>query len=321
MLDENNPFNGLDGNPSAGKNPFEGKDLSIDKNPTSKNPIKVEAMRSPLVILYGPREVGKTMVLLRTVQYLKKIGYTVNLDEGFRSDAAYKTIIKQFDYFLADPRIAERTKLNESLLLNVTFQGEFQFQILEDSGEHFFDPNKYAAPTDNQFQEENIDLLNYYPAHLVKLFKENKQKLFVFFFHKDMMSSANMRENYAAKINAVLNKYVMAGRDSTIFLYNKIDKLPVFDGGRVRIDQVHNYFQSDSYTALMAATADKKNRFVPFSAGEFVDGQYLPSDDVYPKALVEVIQESIKGKSNKGFMLALLAAGVAIIVILILLLQ
>src|SRR6185369_6043983 len=60
--------------------------------PLKPNDIRINDIKGPLVIFFGPRGIGKTVTLLRLCSYISK--YDVTPDPNFRVDERYQTIIR-----------------------------------------------------------------------------------------------------------------------------------------------------------------------------------------------------------------------------------
>lgn len=100
--------------------------------------IRVSEVSGPLVVLFGPREIGKTVSLIRLCNYLQK--YEIRPNGGFRTDTdSYQRTIDQFQALRQDSNFApEATGNIDFLLLDVVENGNAFCQILEAPGEHFF---------------------------------------------------------------------------------------------------------------------------------------------------------------------------------------
>src|ERR1044072_7234773 len=69
--------------------------------------ININNISGPLVVFFGPRDIGKTVALLRLCTYLNK--YDITVDEGFRSDVnAYKSTVDAFNKLRSDTTFAPK---------------------------------------------------------------------------------------------------------------------------------------------------------------------------------------------------------------------
>ncbi len=137
------------------------------ENQTNLQHIRVNNISGPLVVFFGPRNIGKTVTLLRLCTYISK--YEIRPDESFRTDKAeYKRTIDVFNTVRQNTDFApSATGTIDFLLLNVTYNGNKFCQILEAPGEHFFDVKKPSVE---------------YPSYLNQILNSDYKKAFVFFF-------------------------------------------------------------------------------------------------------------------------------------------
>jgi hypothetical protein len=223
---------------------------------------------SPIVILFGAGQSGKTMTLVRLTRYLRKLGYRVEPDRIFRpsNSKRYKLMCDMFDSSVNSDYAAESTSALNFMLLKVWNKtGEPICQILEAPGEHFFDQK---APKRD------------FPTYINKICELANRKTWVFIVERDWTEDPSIRKNFADKIlsmqsrNAVIN-------DKVIFTCHKADlHEPLFDGGIANKSQ---FFQDikNQYPNIFLKYINKNPitrlyrkynfDFVVFSAGRFND--------------------------------------------------
>lgn len=242
--------------------------------------IIVDGIKPPLLIFFGPRNVGKTVTLLRFCHYIRKQqDCKIRPNPDFWDNTRYAKSTERFEEMLMTQRYApDATGEVDFLLLDVMRKGRRFCQILEAPGEHFFD-------TSNP-QRHN------YPSYLKQIFMADYKKIFFFFFSPSMMDAKN-RTFYANQIVNLLETHT-GKQDKIAFLYNKVDKTDFFSGGGLQVNEVKREFVSDEANTDLLSFLKRSRQFrfntlIPFSAGSFeehtneIRQTWLPSDDRYPK--------------------------------------
>jgi hypothetical protein len=85
--------------------------------------IDILRITGPLVVFFGPREIGKTVTLLRLCTHIRS-SYQISPDPNFRTDDAYAATIAAFEAMLQSMQFAPgATGDVDFLLLNVTHDG------------------------------------------------------------------------------------------------------------------------------------------------------------------------------------------------------
>jgi hypothetical protein len=252
-------------------------------------PIKIDKITGPLVIFFGPRDIGKTTALFRLCEYLEKEktggNYDIDVDEGFRPDKDYPEIVRAFNKAREESSVAPLSTGNiDFLLLNVIQDKKKVCQILEAPGEHYFVDSK--PDEDYEFYFNNI---------LGKTYK----KIFVFFFAVKM--NEIKMENYAKKINRLVNTSVSSKRDHVIVVCNKCDEQDYYiDDGEPRKDSYKDELSKYDEIRKLFKTLEKsygKVSFTPFMSGRFNGRSFAFSGESYPKELWEKIEEGIEGRT------------------------
>lgn len=252
--------------------------------------IDIHRITGPLVVFFGPREIGKTVTLLRLCSYIRS-RYQISPDQNFRTDVAYSATIAAFETMLQNMQFAPRATGDVNfLLLNVTYDGSRFCQFLESPGEHFFDRAKPNA---------------HYPTYMNKILADEYQKIFVFFFEIDMFRSDEDLRSYSDKVARLIRDRVSSRRDQVIIVCNKSDLHPYFQGGR---PLTHEYrkaiYEHHSFRGLKEALKNsgfQRVPFVVFSSGAFNDDgtgrlAFAASPEHYPRNLWGHIHESIQGR-------------------------
>ncbi len=170
--------------------------------------VTVADTQSPLVVLFGPPSCGKTMTLVRLTRFLKMEGYTVAPIRSFRpsADTNYKEICDKFDEMISSDNAADSTKRINFMLVEVSRNNRRICQILEAPGEYYFNPQKPSNP---------------FPSYVNTIISNSNRKIWTIMTEPDWMDMPD-RNNYVNKIRQL--KKSMRPIDSTIFIFNKIDK-------------------------------------------------------------------------------------------------
>ena len=96
---------------------------------------------APLVVLFGPEGVGKTMSLIRLSWFLSEKGYRVVPDEAFRCDDYYRTVCESFLQILHHDMSAISTVSFFFMLLIkvIDKKGRTICQLIDTPGPCFFE--------------------------------------------------------------------------------------------------------------------------------------------------------------------------------------
>jgi Cdc6-like AAA superfamily ATPase len=263
-------------------------------NPASVQEVLTSDLQQNVVLFVGPREVGKTVTLMRLIHYLNKSSkVSVSANKVFRSDNIYKSSVDNFMNELNQPHFsAKRTNNMDFLVLDVYKDSDVYCQFVEASGEAYFD-------SENPNQG---DLTPY--VHNI-LSNENINKVFVFFF-EDGMLAESLQKAYVNRLTTLL-KGINRKKDDVIILYNKCDKLPeLFDGNKPNVKSFKKRLYNNTNYGDFFGVLSKNNipiKFLPFSNGNF---QAIPnreddklqrwthSSDNYPSELWRLIEKCFK---------------------------
>ncbi len=169
--------------------------------------VTISDPKAPLVILFGPPACGKTMTLVRMTRFLESEGYTVAPIRTFRptSDTNYVEICERFDETMNRDDAAASTDRISFMLVEVIKNGRRLCQILEAPGEYYFNPKKPAAG---------------FPNYVNTIIASSNRKVWTIMIEPNWMDHVD-RMNYVTKIARL--KQSMRSKDSTIFVFNKID--------------------------------------------------------------------------------------------------
>ncbi|MEL7246852.1 MAG: hypothetical protein AAFO03_00480 [Bacteroidota bacterium] len=243
----------------------------------------------PIVVLFGPPEVGKTVALLRLTAYLQKHGFAFPISNATPNEGSFQIAKQNFQEVMnrLDSGKPPRTREIDFLLLEARHRSKLNFHILEASGEHFFDRTEPQKQT--------------YPRYMSQIFKAPTKKVYVIFFEENMFGSSDLRKFYANRLSHLINAHVDIKRDKIIVLYNKINNnLHRFQSGKTALDEIYKeVFQHSDYiqfsNSIMANGGKLKHvPLVPFYSGDFYEDAWSMSEDHYPQKLYDAINRSLR---------------------------
>ena len=280
-----------------GKRTYSDEEL---KNPQTIS-IDIQDKETPILILFGPPAVGKTMTLIRLAQYLDEHGYTIKSNRSFRPsfDENYKDMCEKFNDLLYDRYAAEKTDGLNFMLLYVYHNGRPILQILEAPGEHYYNPNDKNEPR-GQFLPYIQNIIN-----------SKNRKIWIYLTEPDWKDKED-RTKYARKISTM--KRFISNKDKSIILFNKVDLKDEFFGvqGNLNIGQVEKYIKG-AYLNLLESFKNTnpitsllkpfKYIIIPFQTGTYEEvmlnnnlvKSYTKGHDKYPALLWDCIRKIIKG--------------------------
>lgn len=292
MTDEKNPFfDQEDESKDESQNP---KVTPEEIREVNRELIEISHVSGPLVIFFGPREIGKTVTLLRLCSYIEG-EYQITPVEHFRSDQDYIDAIDKFEAIRRGVLAPDATGDINFMLLDISeTTGKSFCQILEAPGEHFFDIEDHKK---------------FYPRYLNEIFSGDIRKVFVFFYEVGLFNNTTHRMNYVEKFVKLINEQIHSNRDRIIILCNKCDLQPhVVDGKPVIKEFRKKVFDDDAFLKLknlIIKSNFKHVHFVPFSSGKFnldKDGKkvFAKSSDHYPSLLWDAIFDCVRGGSKNS---------------------
>lgn len=255
--------------------------------------VTVSDPKAPLVILFGPPACGKTMTLVRLTRFLQSEGYTVAPIRTFRptTDTNYAEICEKFDETMNSDNAADSTNRISFMLVEIIENGRRLCQILEAPGEYYFNPKKPNAG---------------FPNYVNTIIASSNRKVWTIMVEPDWMDHTD-RLNYVTKINRL--KQSMRSKDSTIFVFNKIDLTNFVRGvGEINkgaaINEVKNLYPNIfvpfmNQNPLTKWVKEYNCEFVPFQTGYYTPAlngfTYQEGPREYCVKLWNTIKDSIRG--------------------------
>jgi hypothetical protein len=255
--------------------------------------IAVSNIVGPLVILYGPADIGKTVTLLRLCSFITAASYNVEVDRTFRSDNDHSKAATEFERQRREEIFAPlNTGAIDFLLLNVTLEGAAYCQILEAPGEHFF-------PKDSTLEVSH-------PFYLQRIFQSPARKIFALFFEASLMNNDQRFKAYVGSMVDVLRRHADVRTDRVLLIFNKCDERSDLsrNGRPIETEFKRLLYSNSAFSPLaefLRASRFARVHFVPFSSGQFGRDRtgkrtFAMSADHYPKALWTAIHDCVKGR-------------------------
>lgn len=169
--------------------------------------VTVSDTQAPMVVFFGPPSCGKTMTLVRLTRFLNSEGYTVSPIRTFRptADTNYADICNNFDASMNSSGAAKGNDRISFMLVEVIKNGRRICQMLEAPGEYYFNPQK---PNEA------------FPNYVNTIIASSNRKVWAIMVEPNWMDEVD-RRNYVTRIARL--KQSMRSKDSTIFVFNKID--------------------------------------------------------------------------------------------------
>lgn len=246
--------------------------------------------QTPILILFGPSQCGKSMTMVRLVRFLRSLGYTVEPRRDFRpaDDNIYELRCQEFNNTIDTYRPLPGTDWQDYMLATVSDnRGNSVLQILEAPGEAYFSLTE-KDPVSKPF-----------PAYLNTIKNSQVPKIWCFFIEPDWKAGKNAQ--YVQRIQRARKSFIDERKNKFIILYNKIDKKPTLlsNSGKPNMKALLK-FANGQYPGLFSTFQNTRLiekiwrpylcEFVPFSTGDYSDGDFTESHDQYPAALLSKIK-------------------------------
>lgn len=252
---------------------------------------------APFVVLVGPPQSGKSMVLKCLADYLynhEELQYTIKADTTLFADDEYLLKCQIFDSLIGgDPNQAMPNTV-DYLMANISDRvGNVKAHFLEAPGEHFFSTSNPAEEPNRNFEG--------YMDKIAKIDSGTNRKV-IYIIILDLDSPTSFRRDpalckkYQDKMVKLYNKFVMNHPAEVILLYNKVD---IPEEGRwantggvnnpkaIEADARRHYPQL-FFTRKFLWWNIENFTFLPFCTGSYV-GSYTTPAASYPAALWKAI--------------------------------
>ncbi len=253
--------------------------------------VRIASVTGPVVILYGPTRIGKTVTLLRLCHYISS-EFSVEAEPHFRDDPDYASTVELFDEQRAEDILApDSTAALDFLLVNIGYRGSRYCQFLEAPGEHFLPRGRGEKAA--------------HPHYLREIFQGDYRKVYMLFFEPAMIGDQELLTRYSNSLVATLRSHADTKRDRVILVLNKVDTGSWLRGGKPIYKEVRDsLYRNKAFGPLrtfLESSNLRKVHFVPFSAGQFASdatgerATYSMSAGHYPKTLWKAVHDCVKG--------------------------
>ncbi len=249
---------------------------------------------SPIIVLFGPRQAGKTACLIRLTHWLLNEGYQVELKRDFRQGVEYQEQCDRWFNQVVKGNFVAGLEFTGLLLFIVSKNGDEVCQLLDDWGGMWFDEgSSYTS---------NFPL---YPYQTV-ITSIPLPKVWLFFMELDAWACSETMQRYGQRVS---EQIALLGQcDCVMFLVPKVDQFyDCFDRGKPSIKLLRKRMR-EQYSSVFVKV--KRNRFnffdnrrtyefIVFSSGSFVETHhrlknYTSSSDFYPQMLWKKIMGRIR---------------------------
>lgn len=257
--------------------------------------IAITDKKAPIIMLFGPKSSGKSMTLLRLCRYLRDNGYSIVVDETFKSDVEYKEKCQKFLKDLNTTVALDGNAYTDFLLVKVSIHGTTVCQFLEAPGEHYFNP-------------KDVDSSNFPPYMTEIIHTLHNRKIWVFLTEAKWKVSHKDMKAYVDRIRNC-KKELMHSADRCIIMYNKIDQhKQLFENGEILLQPAEETMRNEyeglddvfrNSNLITRLWRPYNYKFVPFCTGYYFKEngklKYKMSGNMYPKMLWDALCECIKG--------------------------
>lgn len=252
---------------------------------------------APFVVLVGPPQSGKSMVLKCLGDYLyehKDLHYSIQADTTLFANSQYLVSCQTFDSLIGDTNHKMPNTVNY-LMANISDKfGNIKAHFLEAPGEHFFS-------IDHPEQEPSRN----FPGYMDKIAKidNSVNRKVVYIIILDLDSPTSFRRNpqllkkYQDKMKKLHNQFVVNHPAEVVLLYNKVD-IPqdgrwANSGGVVNskaiLADARRYYPQLFFTRKFLWWDIENFIFLPFCTGSYDGEDYTTPAASYPAALWNAI--------------------------------
>ncbi len=252
---------------------------------------------APFVVLVGPPQSGKSMVLKCLGDYVynhEELHYTIEADNTLFADKDYEADCQEFNDLIGDNEHIMPNTINY-LMANISDQnGNVKAHFLEAPGEHFFSIEHFAEEPNRKFQS--------YMDKIAKIGTgKNRKVVYIIILDLDSPTSfrriPKLRAKYQEKMIKLYNRYVVNHPAQVILLYNKAD-IPQHEkwanaAGVVNLqailDDARRQYPALFFTRKFLWWNVENFTFLPFCTGSYDGQDYTTPAASYPESLWKAI--------------------------------
>jgi hypothetical protein len=266
---------------------------------------------TPIVMMFGPANSGKTVALLRLAKFFSDKYGEVIADRAFRDDEYYKQVLcEEFQAFLTQVRPNRPINTPDADFAAVDFQERGTTEgrmckFVEVPGEHLFNPQR---PDNDQTTHPYLYEICTHPARKIILIT---------------IPLVDPRQNAAGALTdpeflrycAVIQRFFVTSlnpkRDRMIFVITKADEQTGMIGNSVQpnVTAFRRALMARPGFAAVESTLRRQRhgiKVVPFSAGRVVPSApgspdaFIFGDDAWPQRLWDELSGEIRGTGFFG---------------------
>ncbi len=276
------------------------KTINSNSNNKREYKINIPPDSKPIVVLCGPPNSGKSMIIKCLADYLynsSDLGYSIKANRNLIADDDYQLDCEIFDSSLGQE--APFSNTTNFLLADVIDKnGDIKLYFLEAPGEHYFSFDKIK-------DEPNLPFKHYLSKVATTGSGIQRKVIYVIILDLDspipFRRNETFRKKYQDKMIRLYNNYVKGRNSKVILLYNKVD-IPqdgkwansngVFNLPSIIADakgHYPNFFNSFTQKKLVFFTIDNFT-FLPFCTGTYNPDEngnktYTSPGSYYPATL------------------------------------
>lgn len=256
-------------------------------------PMELQMDDAPIVVLVGPIQCGKSMVLARLCNYLRDQRYSISPDFYFDYLGRYYG----HDYVrrMCDGRISMPETVDPYMIRVSDIGKGSRCHIVDASG----------MPYDVQYgkEAEKSRKFHFPPPYLDAIAASKRKVIYIIFL--DYGDDDFLRDAYISRMRRLYDRYIINTDSRVILLQNKVDLFRdgrcanargVFDKRALRDYAYQRYedlFFKKKYFWGERITVD----YVPFCTGTYSFDDnfdiYIPSDSSYPQMLWKTIKKAL----------------------------
>lgn len=257
------------------------------------SPICIADKATPIIVPFGPRCSGKSLLLIRLFRYLRSCGNVITVDNIFIRDQRYKMKCDDYIYGLSSRFPEQLNKIRLPLLgYIISCRGRKMYQFIDMPGDMFFN------------RDEIDDQSTMYISEIISC---PNPKIWLFLAEPNL--PLRTRTEFVNRISKICD--LSCKKDRFIIVANKVDRLPhlfgnngVPDVGIVCQEIKHEF---EGLFDLFKETHPIKKLwkpysfyFTPFYSFDFIENQHPlrihSSSDYYPEFLWKEIIKCTKVK-------------------------
>lgn len=246
---------------------------------------------APIVVLVGPIQCGKSMVLARLCNYLRDQRYSISPD--FTCDYS-DPYLEHCVGSLCDGRTVMPATRQQYIVRVEDEKMATKCLIVDTPGEDYMKTMPYNI-------EEGT--MNQFPLYLDVIAASGRKVIYIIFLDYD--DDDSLREAYISRMRRLYDRYIINTDSRVILLQNKVDLFRdgscanargVFDKRALRDYAYQRYedlFFKKKYFWGERISVD----YVPFCTGTYSFDDnfdiYIPSDSSYPQMLWKTIKKAL----------------------------